>query len=81
MNTAELKLDLFRKIDNLRDSEIEKLYQLIVSLLSASEKYNLSDKEKKAIEEAMEYSKRDDVLKHETVINDARKKYRKLKFK
>lgn len=27
MNTAEIKLDLFRKIDNLTEPELEKMYR------------------------------------------------------
>ncbi len=81
MNTAELKLDLFRKIDMLSDSEIEKIHQLILTLINASEKYVLKDTEKMAIDEAIEYSKKGETLKHESVMNEAKNKYRKLKFK
>jgi len=45
MNTAEIKLDLFRRIDNLKDIELEEIYQTFLSLLPSSEKYTLTNSE------------------------------------
>lgn len=47
MTTAEIKLDMFRKIDNLSESQLEKIYHVFLSLLKF-EKYSLSDAEKLA---------------------------------
>jgi hypothetical protein len=35
MNVAEIKLDLFRKIDSMKESELEKVYEKLMALLSA----------------------------------------------
>jgi UDP-N-acetylmuramyl tripeptide synthase len=81
MNTAEIKLDLFRRIDNLKDNELERIYQAFLSLLPSSEKYALTDSERKAIEEAMDYSKSGETLTYESVMQEAQSRYPQLKFK
>jgi len=81
MNTAETKLDLFRRIDNLKDSELERVYQAFLSLLPSSEKYALTNSEKKAIEQALDYSAKGETHSHESVMEEAKTKYPRLKFK
>ena len=81
MNTAETKLDLFRRIDNLKDSELERVYQAFLSLLPSSEKYALTNSEKKAIEQALDYSTKGETHGHESVMEEAKTKYPRLKFK
>lgn len=81
MNTAEIKLDLFRKIDNLRGTELKKFYQAFLSLLPPSEKYTLAKEEGKAVEEALECSKKGEIFTHESVMKEAQTRYPQLKFK
>ncbi|HEY4787043.1 MAG TPA: hypothetical protein VIH57_13390 [Bacteroidales bacterium] len=81
MNTAEIKLDLFRKIDNLKDTELERLYHALLPLLTPTEKYTLTNEERNAVEEASESSKKGETFTHESVMKDAQKKYPQLKFK
>jgi hypothetical protein len=81
MNTAEIKLDLFRKIDNLKDSELERIYQVFLSLLTPSEKHIITSAEKNGIDKAMEYSKMRESYTHESVIKEAQERYPHLKFK
>jgi hypothetical protein len=81
MSTAEIKLDLFRKIDNLNDAELEKIYDVFLTLLYSHEKHMLADMERKAIQEALDGSKQDEVFSHESVMNEAKQKYPQLKFK
>jgi len=81
MNAAEIKLDLFRKIDSLKDTDLKRVYHSFLSLLTSSEKYTLTKAEKIAIEEALECSKKGETLTHESVMNEAQIKYPKLKFK
>jgi TRAP-type C4-dicarboxylate transport system substrate-binding protein len=81
MNAAELKLDLFRKIDNLKDSELEKLYNMLLVLLNTTTPYKLSKDEKDAIDEALEESRKGKTYTHEEVIEEARSKYPNLEFK
>ena len=80
-NTSDLKLELFRKIDKLDDEDLKRCYNPILSLLNASDQYTLNSKEKKAINEALEYSKMGKTLSHEEVVEEARKKYPNLKFR
>jgi hypothetical protein len=81
MNAAEIKLDLFRKIDRLKESELEKMYNKFLAILNASSPYMLSENEKAAINEALEASKREIAYTHEEVMEEARGKYPNLNFK
>jgi hypothetical protein len=81
MGTAELKLKLLWEIDNLKDSELRKIYKVLHSLLNSSEKYILTNSEKKAVAEAIDYSGKGGTFSHESVMNEATSKYSKLKFK
>ncbi|MBN1118505.1 MAG: hypothetical protein JXA77_14940 [Bacteroidales bacterium] len=81
MNAAEIKLDLFRRIDNLKESDLERVYNKFVALLNASSPYRLSTDEQAAINEALEASKRGGTYTHEQVMEEARGKYPNLKFK
>ncbi len=81
MNTSDIKLELFRKIDNLTEDELKKCYYPILSLLNSSEPYSLNKLEKKAIDEALEYSKKGKTLSHEEVVREAKKRYPNLDIK
>lgn len=81
MNASEIKLDLFRKIDSLEDTELEKLYDKLLTLLNNTAPYKLSNNEKKAVDEALEAGNRRKVYTHEDVMEEARVKYPKLRFK
>ena len=78
MNISDIKLELFRKIDKLDDEELKRCYNQILSLLNASDQYNLKGYEKQFIDEALEYSRKGDTLTHEEVIEEARRKYPNL---
>ncbi len=56
MNVAEIKLDLFRRIDNLKEKELKNIYGKLLELMEHS-KYSLSRAENNAIDEALESSK------------------------
>ena len=81
MNAAEINLDLFRKIDKLKESELEKMHNMFVALLNSSSSYKLSKDEKAAIDETLEASKRGKAYTHEQVMEEARSKYPNLDFK
>lgn len=81
MNAAEIKLDMFRKIDNLKESELEKVYNKFIALLSTSSPYKLSKAEKAAIDEALEASKNGQTYTHEEVMEEAKQKYPNLNFR
>ncbi len=81
MNTAEIKLDLFRKIDNLSEPELEKVYRKFIALLSTTSPYILAKSEKAAIDEALDVDKDSQTYSREEVMNEARQNYPNLKFK
>ncbi len=80
MNTAEIKLDLFRRIDSLSGDDLKRNYNKILKLLNNQSEYKLTLKERKAIEEAIEESKKGNYLTHEQVLAEAKQKYSKLNF-
>lgn len=79
MGTAEIKLDLFRRIDRLSENELNKVYSAFLAILASSEKHNLTSQEIKAIDEAL--NKPYNPISSESVMNDARQRYPNLKFK
>lgn len=81
MTTAEIKLDLFRKIDNLSEAELAKFYDILVSFLNSSLRYNLSEEEVQAIDDALKASEKGEIYTHDEVVEDFRQKYPSLKFK
>jgi len=81
MNTSEIKLDLFRKIDSLNDTELERLYNKFLALLNSTSLYKLSNDERKAIDEALEESTTGTARNRDDVMNEARAKYPNLHFK
>jgi hypothetical protein len=80
MNTAEIKLDLFRRIDSLSGADLKRNYNKILELLNTHSEYKLTRKEHKAIEEAIEESKKGNSLTHKQVLAEAKQKYSNLKF-
>ncbi|NJK96160.1 MAG: hypothetical protein HC905_15715 [Bacteroidales bacterium] len=79
MSTEEMKLDLFRKIDNLSDQELNKVYPTFLAILSSSEKHNLTSQEMKAVDEALNNPY--DPISTESVLSEARQRYKNLKFR
>jgi glucan phosphorylase len=80
MNTAEIKLDLFRQIDKLKDAELEQVYPVFLSLLNPSQKHILTNEERIAVEEALKCSEREETFTHETIMEEAKARFPKLKF-
>ena len=81
MNAAEIKLDLFRRIDSLKESDLEKVYNKFIALLSTTSPYKLSKDEKAAIDEALEVGKDGQSYTREEVMKEARRKYPNLNFR
>lgn len=81
MNAAEIKLDLFRRIDSLKESELERVYKILLNLLSKPTEYCLTDLEREAIDEAMIASEKGEVYSHDKVMKEAKRKHPNLRFK
>lgn len=81
MKTAEMKLDLFRRIDRLKENQIQGVYKKFISILENEEVYDLNEAEKQAIDEAFEVSEKSRKYSGKEVTDEAKKKYPGLKFK
>lgn len=80
MNAAEIKLDLFRRLDSLDGSRLEKVYEKIISLIAAESprRNELSPEVKSALDEALESSKLGRVVSHEDAMTKTKEKYPNL---
>ena len=80
MNSSEIKLDLFRKIDSLDNSELEKIYNKLIGLLNTAtlNKSPLNPALKEAIDEALDASKAGQTYSHEVVMQKTKEKYSNL---
>jgi|SRR5690554_6819711 len=80
MNAAEIKLDLFRRLDNLDNQRLEKVYTKIINLINTEDprKDVLSPEIKAALDEALEDSKKGRVYAHEEVMQKTKEKYPNL---
>jgi hypothetical protein len=77
MNTAEIKLELFRQIDALDEAQLEMAYNQIIAILKTPDatKVTLSQEVKKALDDAF------DIRNSETAIsNEVAKKLTAQKF-
>lgn len=81
MNAAEIKLDLFRRIDSLKEPELEALYNKLVALLNASSHYKLSKNEKAAIDEAIAASESEETYTLKEISEEAKGRYPNLRFR
>jgi len=79
MQIAELKLELFRRIDSLSEKELFQLYAQIKDILDTSKGYTLSPEEEKAIKEAKETTEHK--YTHEDIVAEAKAKYPNLNIK
>ena len=83
MGNAELKLDIFRIVDQLSESELQKLYGMVSDLVSndatssGTPPWNLlSEGERVAVEKGLSQLDQGQGIPHEKVMNNFRKKYR-----
>lgn len=77
MGVAELKLDIFRMVDQLPESELQKLYGMIMHLADpdATPWDTLSDYEKAAIEKGVAQLNQGQGKPHAEVMDKFRKRY------
>ena len=81
MNTAEMKLEMYRKIDNLSETEFHMIYEKFMDLLNFPGLYKTSGKEQKAINEALSMNEPSSQYLSDEVRSEAQQKYPNLKFK
>lgn len=80
MNTAEIKLDLFRRLDNMDGPRLEKVYKKILSLIASesTQQNEICSDLKTALDEALESSKLGRVISHEDAMLQSKEKYPNL---
>ena len=79
MSSAELKVEIFRKIDGLDDISLNKIYKYIIELMDKniqSEDWNiLSDTQQLGIMEALTSVEDGKTSSHQEVISKFKKQY------
>ncbi len=82
MRNAELKLDIFRIVDQLSESELQKLYSMVSDLVSDDNTSlgtppwdRLSEGERTAIEKGLLQLEQGQGIPHDEVMSTFRKKY------
>lgn len=81
MNAAELKINLFRKIDMLNDDELSRLYGDLINVINGTVDnihwQNLSLPQKNGIKNAIASLEKGNGIAHEEVMKKYRKRYSK----
>jgi hypothetical protein len=80
MNTAEIKLDLMHRLDNLDGRTLENVYEQILAIINAapSPKQQLSTDVKNALDEALQSSRLGNVYSHNEAMQKTKEKYPNL---
>lgn len=81
MNSAEIKLDLFRRIDGMSTLELERFYDKVLALMKSNTEYVLSEAERSAVEEALQDDQYESLETTKAIVAEAKQKYPNLKFK
>lgn len=81
MTVKEKRGDLIKRITNLDDAQIEKIYNEMVNILQFTGSYQLSEEENKAIDQALNEDESNRRISKQQVVAEARSKYPKLEFK
>lgn len=78
MNTAEIKLEIFRKIDSLEERKIKDFYGLVLNFFneqkSIEEWHSLSEEQRQGLLEAEAQIKDGKGIPHSKIISKYRKK-------
>lgn len=79
MNASEIKLDLFRKLDSLKENRLEEIYGKLINLINSNSEINdwdnLTIKQKEAIHEGVKELDNGKGRNHKKIMSDLRKRY------
>lgn len=79
MNTAEIKIELFRKLDSLKDNRLEEAYGVLLNFINSrneiDEWQNLSTEQQDAIQLGIEQLDKGEGRQHKDVISDFRNRF------
>ncbi len=79
MNTAEIKIDLFRKIDTLKEKSLYEVYGLLLNFInkekSIDEWDTLTKKQQEALKLGVHQLDKGEGVAHKTVMQSVRNKF------
>ena len=79
MNSAEIKIDLFRKLDALKENRLEEAYGMLLNYINGKNELddwqNLTKEQKNAIRLGIEQLDNGKGREHKKVMSDIRKRY------
>ena len=79
MNSAEIKIDLFRKLDSLKGNRLEEAYGMLLNYINGKNDIddwqNLTIEQQNAIKVGIDQLDNGKGREHKKVISDIRKRY------
>ncbi|WP_165750590.1 hypothetical protein [Cellulophaga sp. Z1A5H] len=79
MNSAEIKIDLFRKLDSLKGNRLEEAYGMLLNYINGKNELDdwqsLTKEQQNAIKFGVEQLDKGEGKKHSDVMSDIRKRY------
>lgn len=79
MNSAEIKIDLFRKLDSLKGKSLKEAYGILMNYINSNSNPNdwddLSEEQIEGIKLGLSQLDNGEGREHKDVISDLRKKY------
>ena len=79
MNSAEIKIDLFRKLDSLKGNRLEEAYGMLLNYINGKSELddwkNLTNEQQNAIRLGIEQLDNGEGREHKKVMSDIRKRY------
>lgn len=79
MNASDIKIDLFRKLDSLKESRLEEAYGLLLNFINSNNEINdwnnLSNEQKDAIKIGVKQLNEGKGRDHKSVMSDIRKRF------
>ncbi|MGB0933187.1 MAG: hypothetical protein ACPGU5_02830 [Lishizhenia sp.] len=79
MNSSEIKIDLFRKLDALKGNRLEEAYGLLLNYINGKNNLqdwkNLTQEQQSALKLGIEQLDNGEGKNHEKVMSDIRRRY------
>ena len=79
MNAAEIKIDLFRKLDSLKGRRLEEAYGVLINFINSRNEINdwqnLTTEQQSAIRLGIEQLDKGEGRKHNDVMSDFRNRF------
>lgn len=79
MNSAEIKIDLFRKLDSLKGKTLEEAYGMLLNYINGKSDFNdwqdLTDEQQTAILHAVEQLEKGHGRSHNEVMSEMRNRF------